>query len=395
MVMQNISEMALNYEWTFIDELIQRESLGVSLNESQLSPTKKKGSNTRNTYKINEIFDILPMNGILNPGETEQVEFMYNAILNQKIKTAAICSVEGGPQYEVLIVGDSSLMTYKLSPNLLDFGNLPFNDWDTRDILIENTGKVAYEFNTNITTLMRKGLIEIYPMSGKINGGDKQKLVIRLCPGIPDLIDEQFAIEIAHFEPEIIRIKGNGIYPAAVLQLPRLEDEILKEDVMNTIESKLHNYSHDNIRLQIDRPPTEHEIDNDRKTFCDMLLKSIVPQVNGSVEQNAFEIEDIRKSMNGGANDGISNIFQKLAKNTSSNSKHLDPKCYDKLVLVSYQLDFGNIVIGGNKKKQFKLINVSSIPISLNFDYKTIKTMGITLSHEKSKTINIIIIILK
>lgn len=29
---------------------------------------------------INEVFDILPLNGILEPGETEMVEFIYHAI---------------------------------------------------------------------------------------------------------------------------------------------------------------------------------------------------------------------------------------------------------------------------------------------------------------------------
>ena len=393
----NTSEMVLNYEWTFIDELIQREALNAP-GESQLVPYKKKAS-IRDFYKVNEIFDILPMNGTLNPGEKEKVEFMFNAILNRKINTSAICSVDGGPQYEVLLTGDSSLMTYKFSTNLIDFGNIPFNVWEIKEIIIENTGKVSYEFNVNISSIMRRGLIEIHPMTGNINGNDKQKLLVRLCPGIPDLIDEHFTIEIAHFEPEMIKIKGNGIYPAVMLQLKRSEGiELLEDDIMNSKELKSLisvNYPNDSS-LELEGSPTEQEIENDRKTFCDLLLKRLNTPIHVTPAQSPIdsknELDDYKRPSNRSNDEVGMNIFQRLAANASSNSKHLDPKCYDKMILATYQLDFGNIIIGSSKKKQFKLINVSSIPISLNFDYKTIKTMGITLSHEKSKTINIIMI---
>lgn len=33
----------------------------------------------RQTIPINEVFDILPLSGYLEPGEAEQVEFVYNA----------------------------------------------------------------------------------------------------------------------------------------------------------------------------------------------------------------------------------------------------------------------------------------------------------------------------
>ena len=45
-------------------------------------------------------------------------------------------------------------------------------------------------------------------MQGKIAGGQKQKLTIKVCPTMPDLFEEQFDIQMGYFDPETIKIKG-------------------------------------------------------------------------------------------------------------------------------------------------------------------------------------------
>jgi len=50
-------------------------------------------------------------------------------VTNHKVKAIAVCHVEGGPDYEVTLEGDSSLIAYKISCNLLDFGEIKYNDW--------------------------------------------------------------------------------------------------------------------------------------------------------------------------------------------------------------------------------------------------------------------------
>ena len=48
---------------------------------------------------INEIFDILPLSGKLEPNETQPIEFIFNAIGTKRYYATAICHVEGGPDY--------------------------------------------------------------------------------------------------------------------------------------------------------------------------------------------------------------------------------------------------------------------------------------------------------
>ena len=141
---------------------------------------------------MNEIFDILPLSGSLEAGEAENVEFIFYALMSQKLKTTAICHVEGGPDYEIQLIGDSSSQDFRLSSTSIDVGEVRFNDWANKEIYLENTGKVTFEFNVGLQNILRRGLIEVTPSHGKIQGGEKQKFMIKVCPGFPDDIHENF-----------------------------------------------------------------------------------------------------------------------------------------------------------------------------------------------------------
>ena len=76
----------------------------------------------------------------------------------------AVASVDGGPDYDVPICGDSSFVSYKLSTNELDFSEIAYNESTTKDFYIENIGKVPFEFNINLSTISRPGIVECTPI---------------------------------------------------------------------------------------------------------------------------------------------------------------------------------------------------------------------------------------
>lgn len=132
------------------------------------------GSNQQSfAIPINEVFDILPLSGYLQPGEVESVEFVYNAFAGQKFKTTAVCHVDGGPNYDVVLIGDSSLITYKISTSAIELGEIRFCDWVSRDFYIENTGKVTFEYKILLDGVKRKGYVECNPIQGRIVGGER------------------------------------------------------------------------------------------------------------------------------------------------------------------------------------------------------------------------------
>ena len=104
LTIKNTSKMSINYEWSFLeDELKPDES-------TQLDSKKKINVSA---IPINEIFDILPLSGHLQPNEEEQVEFIFNALNTQRYRATALCKVEGGPAYEITLMGDASLIHYR------------------------------------------------------------------------------------------------------------------------------------------------------------------------------------------------------------------------------------------------------------------------------------------
>jgi hydrocephalus-inducing protein len=73
----------------------------------------------------------------------------------------------------VTLIGDSSLITYRLSTNHLELGEVRFCDWITKEFIIENTGKVTFEYRILHHQVKRKGYTECSPSIGRIAGGEK------------------------------------------------------------------------------------------------------------------------------------------------------------------------------------------------------------------------------
>jgi len=59
----------------------------------------------------------------------------------------------------------------------------------------------------------RNAFLEVIPQQGKISGGQKQKITIKLCPTMPETFEELFDIQMGYYDPETIRVRGKGVYP--------------------------------------------------------------------------------------------------------------------------------------------------------------------------------------
>ena len=68
------------------------------------------------------MFDILPLYGTLKPGDTEQVTFTFFGHQDTTSVAKAICEVEGGPAYEVVLKGEASLVQYRFDSLHIDYG---------------------------------------------------------------------------------------------------------------------------------------------------------------------------------------------------------------------------------------------------------------------------------
>lgn len=202
----NISKVDTSFRWVFIED--EKEALTTATAKKPYIP-------------INQVFDILPIRGLLKPGESEKIEFVYYGHANRKFKSTVACEVEGGPEYELTLLGEASSLVYKLDKQSLDFGQVLYNKTEDRDFSILNVGKVPFAFNIIADNVARGRTLEVAPTSGKIAPGEKQRILVRLRPGIPELFEETLILEIAHFQPIPFKLYGCGTFAAVSLNLPR------------------------------------------------------------------------------------------------------------------------------------------------------------------------------
>ncbi len=69
-----------------------------------------------------QIFDILPLHGVLEPGTSQQVQFSFYGHSGVATEVTAACRVEGGPTYQLRLSGEASEVQYRFSRKWIDLG---------------------------------------------------------------------------------------------------------------------------------------------------------------------------------------------------------------------------------------------------------------------------------
>jgi hydrocephalus-inducing protein len=121
-------------------------SSGTQVAGSGSSSSNHYSSSAASMVPLNHAFDILPIRSQLQPGENEDIEFVYYGHANARIAGRCICEVLGGPDYTLELSGEASNIGFRLDKALLDFGRMVHTATEEREITIINTGKVPLPF---------------------------------------------------------------------------------------------------------------------------------------------------------------------------------------------------------------------------------------------------------
>lgn len=71
---------------------------------------------------LNQVFDILPLYGTLRPNESQQMTFTFYGHADIVARVKALCEVEGGPAYRILLTGEASVVSYMFDKKEIDYG---------------------------------------------------------------------------------------------------------------------------------------------------------------------------------------------------------------------------------------------------------------------------------
>ncbi|CAF0804649.1 unnamed protein product [Didymodactylos carnosus] len=279
----NTSPLPVKYLWSFVIEpeknltivpqpqsIIKQQNIDENSVQIQSEPWLKQQESDDNEQtnimkyatsipKPEEIFDISPFFGTLQSGEIEKTAIRFYGHPGIIINVRAICQVENGPIYELLLQGQASFMAYKLDTHELDFGNIHFDQTATKTISISNENCTPIDFhfirpdtaNTSSITptinsmnrssqlnlsstgsiisnelmLRDHSKIEIIPESGVCEQYETKTIQIKFKPNIPEQFHHTLYLQIGHFQPDLIHLIGRGMFCRLQLDLPRFIDE--------------------------------------------------------------------------------------------------------------------------------------------------------------------------
>ena len=81
----------------------------------------------------------MPLYGNLRPSESQQFQFSFYGHPHIIAEATAVCSINGGPDYEISLKGQASVMHYSFNQTVIDFGKqVQYNSNHTLLKVIQN-----------------------------------------------------------------------------------------------------------------------------------------------------------------------------------------------------------------------------------------------------------------
>ncbi|XP_069073573.1 hydrocephalus-inducing protein homolog [Pleurodeles waltl] len=321
---------------------------------------------------VEEVFDILPLYGMLQPGESQQLSFTFFGHGGISAQVKALCEVEGGPTYEITLRGQASLVCYELDKRELDYGLQPFDHVAETEFVLKNSGKVSFDFVVlnNIQAVEENpppGVPLIVPSSGYIASGGEQVLKVYYFPGVPEVFDRTFQLQVGHLEPEDITIKGEGIFSRICLDLPR--DIKGNEKYQNLLKEAKENLDKE---LQSDDTASRP-----RTMTTDLFLDDSIAN-----HDSLLQMELERLLVKEHALEQLTLITASPAEDIQRSRKKLV-----KALLPHYILDFGYVILGSVRTHIIKITNTCPCPVSFYADRKSLADTGFSTELDRVKNL--------
>ena len=401
----NWSQVVVEYEWYFFE--------GID-NKQPVKAVQKKNLKTTGSgvvAPVGQIFDILPIRSVLQPGENESIEFSMYGLPNGKFNGTAMCAVEGGPEYKFNISGEASTVSFSVDKSIVDFGKVIITDSKTEELKITNNGRVTFNYDIK-PSIIAAELIEIIPSSGLVKPGEVKTIILVVRPAYAYNIAETLNIHVAHFDSVPLVCYCQGIFPSVVASLPRQSRVGPYGETEGPISQLWENFTSQAIVSLVSQnllllPPTDDMLPppaNGTTAVAPIYHPPSITNIIGPViepmstrgmktpPQIKIEVEMQRMALNHLMAKKVDE--KKLDSNIILNS---DPSVFaglqyfiaknielKSIVSAQYLCDFGNVIIGQTRKRTFKITNVTNgVVLNFDLDTKAISSSGFSVDPEK------------
>ncbi|TEA38515.1 hypothetical protein DBR06_SOUSAS110422, partial [Sousa chinensis] len=231
------------------------------------------------------------------------------------------------------------------------------------EITLKNTGKVGFEFSVltdpqSSPDNLLPGVPLIQPLSGFIGSHKEQVLKVYYLPGVPEIFERSFQIQIAHLDPENITLSGEGIFPRICVDLPRNLKGCEKYEIFlnqarkNLEETKNEMFDH------LERP---EEVPEDESS--EMEVERLIVQNYATEHQKSIVLGSV------------------------DNFCHQSHRKPIKVQLPEYILDFGYITLGDVRTHIIKITNTSHFPVSFHAEKHVLHDTGFSIELDRVKNL--------
>ncbi|XP_061876014.1 hydrocephalus-inducing protein homolog [Colius striatus] len=309
------------------------------------------------TPGMEEVFDVLPLHGMLPPGQSCSVTFTFFGHPNVVAQATALCRVEGGPSYEVTLRGEASVISHGLSTTQLDCGLQPFSQVSQAEVTVQNRGKMGFPCVVLSPSPAPADRPLVLPSTVYLGPGEEQVLKVYYLPAVPGVFCRTFHIQVGHLEPEAISLKGEASFPRVCLDLPRnFSGNEKYKKVLQEVKEKLEKQSQRDEAAapeEAAEPPTDGTV---LDTQLQMQVEDMLIEEHALKQQKAFASSPKDGSFDQGAR-------QRLVR----------------AELPEYVLEFGHVVVGDSHRRLVKVTNTGKLPVSFQADGQALCGTGFTV----------------
>ncbi|XP_030138182.4 hydrocephalus-inducing protein homolog isoform X2 [Taeniopygia guttata] len=327
-----------------------------------------------------EAFSIVPVSGVLQPGGSQQVSFTFFGHLNAISNVTALCHVEGGPTYEVMVTGEASRVSYSLSLREINCGSQIFNEIGHSTVTLVNTGKIEFIWMLKPSTAAQHlpGVFLVNPTTGFLAPGEKQVLKFSYVPGLPGAFSRTYQLKVGDLDPENILLKGEASCPMISMNLPwNIIGNIKPEKPLKQLVKPLHQYGQ----------RSKSAVRRKSQTLTTQTLKTLNPKPrdrkprllgSGTVPSSQLQTDTIRTLIE----KADLELQQKLTC-YPPNSRFPDKELCQSLVKVElpeYVLDMGPVHKGYTERSTLEITNPGQIPVSFQVDVSVLLDTGFSVN---------------
>ncbi|XP_045894276.1 hydrocephalus-inducing protein homolog isoform X2 [Micropterus dolomieu] len=233
----NCSSLPVSYYWAFLDDQEHctiRETHMLEAQESQKNTEKEtkegwsssrmvspacsvalsprpgadKQSSTQCAVSVQEVFDILPIYGQLQPGSQQLVILSFYGHKNVSREVVVLCCVEEGPTYEIKLRGEASVISYSHDSTHINFGLQ----------LLPDDDEEADEETVGQSTALQEGEQQPDAQQQK----DSEQIEKEQEDYIDDeVFEKRLQLQVAYLPLQDITLTGEGVFPRIRLNLPQ------------------------------------------------------------------------------------------------------------------------------------------------------------------------------